>query len=123
MSCVADDGDAAFCVSGWRVLSKVKDRPLRILRQLVIKNAVSCMGRFTYNVEVLVRQLQQTHHIVAVSRKVPESVFTVCRSRQLVGVFPGFVCCSKGNDVEGFTMLDGECQDVSIGTQLSLPLV
>jgi hypothetical protein len=72
----------------------------------------------TYNVEVLIRQLQQTHHIIAVARKVFESVFAVCRSCQLVGVFPWLVCRSEGNDVESFAMFDGECQDVPAGSQL-----
>jgi hypothetical protein len=72
----------------------------------------------TYNVKILIRQLQQAHHIVAIARKVFESVFAVCRSCQLVGVFPWLVCCSEGNDVESFAMLDGKCQDVSVRSQL-----
>jgi hypothetical protein len=75
----------------------------------------------TYNVEVLIRQLQQPHHIIAVASKILESVFAVCWSCQLVGVFPWLVCRSEGNDVQSVAVLDGERQDVSVGSQLLSP--
>ena len=74
----------------------------------------------TYNVKVLASQLQQAHYVVTVACKVFESVFAMCRSCQFFEVLPRLVCRSEGNNVEGFSVLDRECQNVSVGTQLPL---
>jgi hypothetical protein len=112
---IADDGDASFRVSGRRILTKVENCPLRTL---VSYSSTNPSHAVTYNVEVLIRQLQQAHHIIAVASEVLESVLAVCWSRQLVRVLPRLVCRPKGNDVESFAVLDWECQDVSVGSQL-----
>jgi len=74
----------------------------------------------TYNVQILIRQLQQAHHIIAIACKILESVFAVRRSCQFVGILPWLICRSEGDDVESLAVLDGECQDVSVGSQLAL---
>lgn len=46
------------------------------------------MRNGTYHIQVLICQLKETHHVVAVSSKVFQSIFPVRGSCELVCVFP-----------------------------------
>lgn len=134
---ISDNGNATLCVRGWWVNSQVENCPLSYI--------VSCLPSrdalvYTHHIQVLVRQFQQAHHVVAVAGEVFQSIFSMCRGGQLVWIHPSadraslsvhlplyaclvhgilrFVRRSESNDIQSLTMIDGKCQDVSVGAHL-----